>query len=284
MVRTPPPPSKARRLELMHKYVNIFQIINLSVQLYIALVDESGKGNCNQKGPFVLSASIIEDVDIALIENKFEKTKFMNLPGISPKTEIHAKEIVHGENEYRKYTQPQRKYFLDELYKIVSSLNLTIIGVVIEKNDCKNMKMPSGPQLKAKEISYEKLAITLITERLTLFMKKIPDGRLLIVMDEGEFSHDKKLSQSTSEEIEKGLYTSAIAAKSRIFSKPLFLRSDVFLPLQLADLVSYAIFKKYSMPITSMFDFSPWFTMLEGKFDRCPRGGYLNCGLKKWYS
>ncbi len=252
--------------------------------MYIALVDESGKGSCNQKGPFVLAASIVKDVDIAFIENQFEKTKFMNLPGISPKTEIHAKEIVHRENEYRKYTQPQRKDFLNELYKIVSSMSVTIIGVVIEKNDCKNMKMPSKSQLKDKEIQYEKLAITLMTERLALFMKKIPDERLLVVIDEDEFSHDKKLSQSTSEEIEKGIYTSKITAKTRILSKPLFLRSDDFLPLQLADLVSYAIFKKYSVPITSMFDFSPWFTMLESKFDRCPKGGYINCGLKTWYS
>jgi hypothetical protein len=77
------------------------------------------------------------------------------------------------------------------------------------------------------------------------------------------------------------VHTSRYSSASRIINKPLFLNSTDYIALQLSDLVAYTIFKKYSENIKSgIFDFEPYYTIVEKKFGRNRPGAVTAYGLK----
>ncbi len=248
------------------------------VKLLVAFIDESGKPTKKEKTPFVVSALIIEDDDIVRIRREIHDLKTCIISNIDPQAEIHAKDIVHGKRYYRSVRMEDRKRLFDALCNYIASLNCTIISVVIVKKSV--LESRESDRVIREEI--EKRAYSLLLERLVIYLNKRGKGNevMLLVIDETDVGHDKSIKEKILEEISKGIYTSRYPSSRRVFKIPLFYPSIEMTPLQLADIVAYTIFKKYSKPRSAVFDFNNYFNIIKEKFDRCASGRILGCGLK----
>lgn len=223
------------------------------------------------------------------IKGEIAKIKLSILGPDSLNIEIHSKDIVHGVGYYRSITQQMRIDLLNELFKYLDSLQCTVISIVVknkypsEYSDHKDKgKWYASKANRDQADSVESDVITYMMGRLSLFlMNHNPSENMLIAIDETEWSHDRRLANHVKEEIIKGVYTSRYSSASRIINKPLFLNSRDYSALQLSDLIAYTIFKKYSGNIKSgIFDFEPYYSIVEKKFDRNRHGDVMGYGLK----
>ncbi len=229
--------------------------------MYFALIDESGKAT--DVGPFVLSALIMEDSLFFDIENIIMKMKLDAFPKVDPWLEIHANYIVHGKSDYRRYDVNVRKSFMNKLYGYISTMDCTIISVI-----SRNKLSPQNHSKKYVNVR-EFTSWQYLIERIAKYIDKI-NGMAILIIDETEISHDITIRDSIKNEIKNGYYTKSIKSSRSILNRPLFMDSKDYVGIQLSDLVAYSVFKKYSNPITGVFDFNTFFNMIYNKFDTSP--------------
>ena len=248
--------------------------------MIIAFIDESGKPTPKEKTPFVLSAVIIKDTDMFNLESKFNELKAKHFPELPPNTEIHMKDLFHGKRAFQDIEWKKRAEFLNDLCHLIETMPLSIISVVIEKSRNINEE-----DVKDKMIENERQAFELLIERILLHLGRYEkEHPLLIIIDSTELKHDQRLQAHISDIVEEGVYASQNPNRHRLLPRPLFAASDEMMMLQLADIVSYVIFRKHSggrMEVGPM-NLEELYRSIETKMDKGPRGAVLGYGLKIW--
>ena len=246
--------------------------------MYIVFIDESGKPVKKEPQPFVVASVIIHENILDSLEEELLDLKLNFFGRKAYNVEIHGKEVVHGKGYFSQVDMEKREKFLSECYKFIGSKTLTLIASVVLKE-----KFAGLSEKEARE-SMERIAYMHLLERVTIYFDKIGSSeRILLVVDETDVKHDISIKNRISEEIRMGLYTSRRFSSRRIFPAPLFLPSKEQAGLQLADLVAYAVFKKYSGNLRSaIFDFNKYLVMIWDRFDRCRGGRVEGCGIKVW--
>lgn len=110
----------------------------------IVYFDESGDdgNNTDSSKYFVLTSTSVETTEWQNIFNAFVefRRKLKNDFGLHVTEELHSKCFFYDKDPYRKYgwTPEQRRQIMIEYIKFVSSLNISVVNVVIKKENIKN--------------------------------------------------------------------------------------------------------------------------------------------------
>ena len=175
--------------------------------------------------------------------------------------ELHATEILNGNTKYtdsvtkkrklkknwygRNFTsRGKREKFLVDLCSFISSLDLTIIAILIDKSEIRQDSENKFRDMP-KNTSWE-----FLIERVNLFLSQSRDRKGMFIADAININIEKKHRE----------WATNIYKNSTHVQEGRFVESILFEPsassnlLQLADLVSFAIFKSYESKITKYYD------------------------------
>lgn len=242
--------------------------------MYLMYVDESGDpgyprdGKFPPKGTptrfFVRVGAIIDEMKWL---EAFEKVKFFRRNnGIPWDLELKASDLKGGKRYFRRLNQKQREELLLELYDLVNSLDVTLIGVVIRKEgvDLTQSIRYTKPDIRSLE---------LLTERYNNFLNK--EGKLgIMILDSTELRHEEELRYFQSYLL--NVYSPTITQRS-IVESCVFSPSDAMYFLQVADWCAAALFDEYNL--NGRYNtYSPY------AFLKSPRHLYCKRILKKLHS
>ena len=221
--------------------------------MHIIYVDESGDNGFRDinnwliRGMpqqfFIRTALIVDDQKCEMVNQEVKRLKDRWM--IPEEIELHASEIMNGRisrkrmgtpNFYREtFPDPAtRKDLLKEICLLIKSLNLTVIGVIIDKAKIKR-DLRGRYRMFPKNNSWR-----FLFERLDFFLSKQCDKEGMIISDE---------IQLQTENWEHLTFLSAVYARTKHNKRFHFIESIVFeksessLLLQLADMVAYAFYR-----------------------------------------
>lgn len=256
--------------------------------MHLIYVDESGddgfaadgfyKSGATPTPFFTRSAVVLHDWKWQTIVNEVKafRVKYQ----IPASEEIHATQILNGRSKtYLKNGQrisppnffgqrwpdkTDRRNLLLDLCKMIADLDLVLIGIAIEKSKI-NSTRPDFKKLP-KDFSWE-----FLIERVNYFLSQARDKRGMMISDAVEVNLEKYHRS----------FTKALIASSMHIRQFHFIETLLFEPsessdlLQLADVVSFAVGRKFNC------DDDSFFRILEPKF--LVRNGILiGVGLKQW--
>ena len=241
-----------------------------------AFIDESGKPEQLKKGPFVLAAVTVFEEDINI--SKEITRKFLNHWKILLQEatqmsvdfkEIHTREIVQGENGWRKVDPRLRNMFILSAASMLSQLPLYLNIVVTRLEDLNiEIRNPRGVRKHAFKLLLERVLYT------------TPDNidELLIAYDSQSIGEDKKIEIDLLD----GLRESYADFDGDVYMR--FPHSEEEELIQWADFAAYTIrnikMERYQVRGIELFRA---FKVIEDKIRRCPSGyTYDGCGLKEW--
>jgi len=266
----------------MTEYMNIIRLHTVDDMILVrrrkriyAFIDESGKPEQLKGTPFVLVAVTLFEEHVNY--SKEETREFLNRYKKLFKTkfkidfkEMHIREIVNGEGEWRKVDFQERNSFIMAAARKLSKLPL-YLNIVVTKAGNSNtlIRRPRG---------IRRHAFRLLIERI-LYTTPIKLDELLIAYDSISINEDKKIEIDLIE-ASRGSYAKF---KGDIYMR--FPRSEEEELIQWADFVAYIVSnierKRYQI---KGIDLQSAFKTIENKIRRCPSGGstYEGCGLKRW--
>ena len=154
--------------------------MNAEFSDYIVYVDESGDANLDKISPdfpvFVLSFCIFKKVSYAeTVIPAMSKLKFRTFG--HDMVVLHEREIRKKEGLFAQCSKEVREAFLDELTHIIDSVDLTLVCVVIKKEELKEKyTFPYEPYALAMQFGLERLWNFLVAN-------KCQDKKLHIVFE-----------------------------------------------------------------------------------------------------
>jgi len=181
------------------------------INMYLAFIDESGTMQANDPNNnyYIITAMVMQEKGMKFLHQKSQALKkeiWQLVQGtkksMPPNFEIHLQEILDA----KKYFKPLRSNiqktedFLNKIFQFINNLYITIISIVIVKDDFFS---------KYKQGELLKWSLQLLIERVNRYVwndtknKKDKEFALLI-MDE-DFTHDKKKRKFISNMMEKGV-------------------------------------------------------------------------------
>ena len=131
-------------------------------------MDSSGSPLMKEKENYVISGIIVNEAKWTYIDNMVKGIKIKHFPDMDPdKIEIHAKDMVNKDNDFKSLTFDQIFDIFDDVYNLIRdpNSNLNIISVLIQKNKI-------YPH-KTKYFDIEEWGHRLIIERIEKYLKKI---------------------------------------------------------------------------------------------------------------
>jgi hypothetical protein len=260
-------------------------------KVHLLYVDESGddgfphsgtfSNNTGQSKVFIRTGLIIHDRHWARLNEEVLNFKFKYR--IPKSVELHATEILRGSEKYysrsagKKKTRPNwfgqnfpnkadRVKLLEKCCKLISSRDdITLICVVIDKQKI-NCTMGDYKNLP-KNNSWE-----FLIERYNMFLDRATDRIGIIISDAIQDKIEK-----THRDFAKAIYDqSTHIDKNHFIESILFEPSDSSNLLQLADIASYAFYRKFNTQDETFYNH------LESKL-LCSADGKLDgAGLKIW--
>jgi len=216
--------------------------------MYLLYVDESGDTANQDETYFVLGGVSVFERQAYWISEQLDKIQEQYFPGQF--VEFHAREIhSHNTPPWSGLPTRVRKQILQDLYRAISDAHQTVslFGIALEK------VRRGGADPVAR--TFEE-----ICNRFDLFLKRLhakgDTQRGLMVFDESKY--ESRLQTLL------GQYRSAGTRFGRVRNfadVPFFADSKSTRLLQIADLVAYAIFRRYERGDTQYLD------QIVGKFD-----------------
>lgn len=257
--------------------------------MHLVYVDESGDDGFSAnniyfpqtmpKQFFIRSALIVHDKKWQTINQKVSslKAKWKILPSV----EFHATEILNGSAKHydnkakRRVNVPNffgqhypnksdRQQLLVDICNLIAEADLTLLAVVIDK--AKIQRSRSNYKEMPKNNSWE-----FLIERINLFLSYQKDNKGMIISD--AIQHQ---IESEHREFVKALYAQSMHIRQSYFVESiLFEPSESSLLLQLADIVAFALHRKYNMGDMS------YYNLLQAKLFT-HNNALLGTGLKIW--
>jgi len=228
--------------------------------MHLIYVDESGDDGfslTNHYVPGTTPTKYFQRCGVMVHDRQWRKINrliddFKDRYSIPDDVELHATEIISGQEKFYDHEtkkrkrrknwygknlprRQQRETLLLELCQLISSLNLTIIAVLIDKS---KLLIDTEKVYKTipKDNSWEYLI-----ERVNLFLSTAKDRKGMFISDAINMNIEKK-----HREFATAIYkTSTHVEGHRFIESILFEPSDSSNLLQIADVVSFAIFKKH---------------------------------------
>jgi hypothetical protein len=203
--------------------------------MYFIYVDESGtSGTDTIQHYFVLSAIIVKTDRCIHVQEDLQKLKeefhFKDV-------EIKGRDIEQSKNFFRHISLPAKRDFVKRLFQLLFAHDLYLASVVFSKEE-ESIKRLSLSAEDVYHLSYKELlkhieefldsknedGLLLIDSRASSIRSHLKDDRLIRVHQE----YLKRLAQQRRQ--------------TRIIEYPVFIQSEFFAAVQLADLCAYNIF------------------------------------------
>ncbi|MBP3367317.1 MAG: DUF3800 domain-containing protein [Treponema sp.] len=256
--------------------------------MHILYVDESGDDGFSPTNEYNSNtqSKVFLRTGIALHDHQWRKinrtiTELRYNYRIPPQIEIHATEIWRGEKRIYKNKQKvlipnwygstfpdktDRQNILRAVCRLIASLpEISIMCAIVDKT--KVVQPIISSKLLPKNITWE-----LLIERYNLYLKKQPDKSGIIISDAVQDSIEKKQRDFARE-----IYcTSPHVQDCHFIESILFEPSDSSNMLQLADVASYAIFKKFNTGSSELYD------IIQPRILKNDAGSIDGAGLKIW--
>jgi hypothetical protein len=208
--------------------------------MYFIDVDESGSTALNDRYQrfFVLAALVAKSADCLALEERFNDLKVKMFPGVQPEEiEIKGRNLVYGHEFFGKIQVEIRQAILQELHSILQSQPLVLFATIVDKGNeslqrlgllpddvyrygYKNLLHRVDPFLRSQNAE----GLILIDCRASSIRSHLQDARIIAI-------HREFLKGVTRE----GLTPS-------IVEYPIFVQSQFFGAVQLADLCAYELF------------------------------------------
>lgn len=261
--------------------------------MHLLYSDESGDDGLPEKpgDPWKGSAYFIR-TGIALHDKKWRAIDarvrtFKSTRNIPFNVEIHAVEVNSGYTQKsskkngkqvktkvsnwfgQQYRNPAARWALLEqfLISIMSFGDITIFSTVIDKKKIDLTLSKNNHNRKPKLRSLE-----LLSERFTQHIVRQKDKNCLLIMDSVTL-HDDHILRSFQEDLYK---ESSFIRADNFVETILFCPSSSTHLLQLADVCSYAIWRKFNSSDDRLFK------IIEPYFHKNNAGSYARAGLKVW--
>ena len=237
--------------------------------ILFCFIDESGQPYQLDEGPYVLAAITVKPDHLRSSEDKVRRfiVKWSEQLGFSI-DEIHARQIVQGEQNWRSVSKSVRQQVLSEFALLVSSLPIVINSVAVVKE--------VGAKIHNWQGIRQRVLVTLL-ERVILTPRYPPDV-LIIAFDSAVAKQDYTVKC----ELEEAIGRTLVRHNTRLFTS--FEDSKKSPLIQVADLAGYLIrnilVNRYKVQGINLEE--P-FLKIEPKIRRCPgTNTYWGCGLKIW--
>ncbi len=211
--------------------------------MHLLYLDESGStSNQNEKHFILAGVAVFERTLHYLIKGIDETMDNANLSDY----ELHGSPILGAREEpWKSMHRPDRIELISKVLKIVekNKRGCVAFGIVLEKDNLKDTEDPM-------EWAFEQIAT-----RFDMFLKRqnqeTPDNkqRGIIIMDK---SSDEKKLQGLVKRFRTG--GTRWGRLNNISEVPMFVDSKAARIIQLADLVAFALWRRYEFKDTTFFD------------------------------
>ncbi len=246
--------------------------------MYLIYMDSSGSPLMKEKENYVLSAIIVNEAKWTYIDNMVTDIKIKHFPDIEPnKIEIHAKDMVNRENNFKSMPQTQVFDIFTDVYNLIGDphSNLKIISVLIQKDKI----YPT----KTKSFDIEGWGHRLIIERIEKYLEKINKGNEtdqygIIIEDTVSRKYDEKTRNKVHSIMADGTLYSKI---NYLIEDPLFTDSKWRNLSQLVDCVAYCVRREFMSSQTAAKKqiWDNYFKTISTNFDSNGKQ-YIGYGLK----
>ena len=206
--------------------------------MHLLYVDESGNPDGAEDKYFVLGGVAVFEREVYWINEQVNTIAAKYFP--HAEIEFHTQAISsHREEPWHSCPTEQRNQVIDELCNTISSRHVTLFGIALEKATA------SDPIARAFEE---------ICNRCDLFLRRLhargDTQRGLIIFDESRYEN----SLQTLLAEYRSLGTRYGSTVKNFADVPFFANSKATRLLQLADLVAYAVFRRYERGDTRLLD------------------------------
>lgn len=206
--------------------------------MHLLYVDESGNPDGKEDKYFVRGGIAVFEREIYWINEEVNAIANRFFPGVD--IEFHAQAIAsHREEHLHSCPTEQRNSIIDELCRTISSRRVVLFGIALEKT------VTDDPVARAFEE---------ICNRCDLFLRRLhaqgDTQRALIIFDESRY--ESSLQTLLGEY--RSLGTRYGGTVKNFADVPFFANSKATRLLQLADLVAYAVFRRYERGDTRLLD------------------------------
>ena len=246
--------------------------------MYLIYMDSSGSPLMKEKENYVLSGIIVNETNWTYIDNKVTDIKIKHFPNMEPdKIEIHAKDMVNRDNNFKSLTYAQIFDVFTDVYNLLGDINsnLKIISVLIQKDRI----YPT----KSKYFDTEEWGHRLIIERIEKYLEKInksssTDQYGVIIEDTVSPKYDERTRNKVHNIMADGTLYSKI---NYLIEDPLFTDSKWRNLSQLVDCVAYCVRREfmYNQAPAKKQIWDNYFKIISANFDS-NNGNYNGYGLK----
>lgn len=217
--------------------------------MYLLYADESGSLNDKTQRYFVLAGVCVFERQTYWLSQKLDEVVGRYYPSAPHELELHGSPMHNGRNRWRGILN--RK---DAICDALSVLNNTdknnrLFAVVIDKQISSDRSL--------MEIAYEQLS-----SRFDMFLGRLHKRdsntqRGVIIFDKS--TYEEALQKLTSNYIRNGHSWGKLRNLSEV---PLFIDSEKSRLIQLADLIAFAVLRKYN------FEDPTYFDLIKSRFDK----------------
>ena len=239
---------------------------------YIMFIDASGDPgpyNGSNTKYYVLAGLIVKPENwytayngaLNILKQFFPQTSMLKRP------ELHYHDIRRGKGIYGRLTNRQKKDLVDKVFGLITSIDPTIISIVVDK--IRYFKKYRKPE-PIKKISFQYLM-----DRYEKFLGRRRAYGLLVYDYEGKQDKNIRLVLEQSRLIGSINHIWQTLWKyHRIIETIFFTESETSIGLQLVDFVAYAIFNCYEHNKCNRHN------QILPKFDKGPNGRIYGYGIK----
>ncbi len=210
--------------------------------MYFVYIDESGNtGRDPVQRFFVLAALVARIEDCMRAQDQLTDLKLKFFPSILPENiEIKGRSLLQGKAFFENVRQEVRDALLNEIYDLLRQLPLWLFAAVVDKahpalqrlnllpDDVYRFAYKNLPGRVDAFLSAERgSGLVLIDSRATSIRSNLKDARLIAI--HREYLQGQRKARGGSQLVEY----------------PVFVQSEFFAAVQLADVCAYELFRAY---------------------------------------
>lgn len=245
--------------------------------MYLIYIDESGKPDKSNHGPFILSALIVHESIWMDLEAKVDDIKKKYFPGHNPnQIELHAKDILHLRSEgYWSCLSKNQNYDLfQEIYSLISNTDCKIISVIVDKE-----------KIRKPTLDLEEWGFKILYERVCYALFKINKSNELpeyamFILDAIQPKYDKKVRAKILKYFK---YGSEHAPNKYLIEDPIFSESHWKNHCQLVDCIALCVRRNFMFdpkkPSITNSKFKEFYSLIEKRFNKDKHGNIPGAGL-----
>lgn len=203
--------------------------------MHFVYVDESGAATDRTQHYFVLAAIVIRTEQcIPLQEGLLKLKEEFHFSQV----EVKGRDIEQSKNFFRHISLPTKREFVKRLFQLLFAHDLSLLAIVFAK------KEPSIVRLKLSDEDVYQLSYKELLQHVEAFLTEKNDHGLLLIDSRASSIHshlkDDRLIRVHQDYLKRLPHPKK---PTRVIEYPVFVQSEFFAAIQLADLCAYHIFR-----------------------------------------